>query len=243
MCGVGKPKPEVELSSLYLATFKCLADIITNWVRYVHFTDCKAQTMWLRSLIALPKCIFLFKWFALSHNNCLSNHLSQSYLKLLLRGSCHEELKKVKRLVQHAVFAAYNLSLETSFLADEGASLPIIPSSSVLITEDSGVLNEDLLNKLATRSYYSNRLKGLQESTVPSSREVPESQTQLLFGEEESQLVEAHYSAQHEIFDEDVSSVYISFAYWVFSQAAVSVSRKNRYVFPHVPCRLSFTGQ
>ncbi|KAL6007612.1 hypothetical protein ACLOJK_033111 [Asimina triloba] len=43
---------------------------------------------------------------------------------VLLRGACHEELKRVKHVVQYAVFAAYHLSLETSFLADEGASLP-----------------------------------------------------------------------------------------------------------------------
>lgn len=52
-----------------------------------------------------------------------------------MKGSSHEELKKVKHVVQYAVFAAYHLSLETSFLADEGASLPKMkmkPSMSVL---------------------------------------------------------------------------------------------------------------
>lgn len=43
---------------------------------------------------------------------------------VLLKGTCRDELKKVKHVVQYAVFAAYHLSLETSFLADEGASLP-----------------------------------------------------------------------------------------------------------------------
>ncbi|KAL1807513.1 hypothetical protein ACET3Z_024503 [Daucus carota] len=38
---------------------------------------------------------------------------------VLLKGSCHEELRKVKHVVQCAVFAAYHLSLETSFLEDE----------------------------------------------------------------------------------------------------------------------------
>ncbi|KAF3630147.1 putative 1-phosphatidylinositol-3-phosphate 5-kinase FAB1C [Capsicum annuum] len=50
---------------------------------------------------------------------------------VLLRGLCCEELKKV---FQYAVFAAYHLSLETSFLADEGASLPkvsVIPSIAI----------------------------------------------------------------------------------------------------------------
>ncbi|KAJ0095897.1 hypothetical protein Patl1_15294 [Pistacia atlantica] len=45
---------------------------------------------------------------------------------VLLRGASREELKKVKHVVQYAVFAAYHLSLETSFLADEGATLPKI---------------------------------------------------------------------------------------------------------------------
>lgn len=43
---------------------------------------------------------------------------------MLLKGSSREELKKVKHVVQYAIFAAYHLSLETSFLADEGATLP-----------------------------------------------------------------------------------------------------------------------
>ncbi|KAI3779068.1 hypothetical protein L2E82_08529 [Cichorium intybus] len=50
---------------------------------------------------------------------------------VLLKGSSREELKKLKHVVQYAIFAAYHLSLETSYLADEGASLPkmtIMPS-------------------------------------------------------------------------------------------------------------------
>ncbi|KAK6122337.1 hypothetical protein DH2020_043957 [Rehmannia glutinosa] len=49
---------------------------------------------------------------------------------VLLRGSSNEELKKVKTVVQYAVFAAYHLSLETFFLADEGASLPMAGTKS-----------------------------------------------------------------------------------------------------------------
>ncbi|GJR70564.1 putative 1-phosphatidylinositol-3-phosphate 5-kinase FAB1C [Tanacetum coccineum] len=55
---------------------------------------------------------------------------------VLLKGSCREELKKVKHVVQYAIFAAYHLSLETSFLADEGASLPKITTKpSVAVPE------------------------------------------------------------------------------------------------------------
>ncbi|KAK8451154.1 hypothetical protein SEVIR_6G160900v4 [Setaria viridis] len=55
---------------------------------------------------------------------------------VLLRGSCREELKKIKRAVQLAVFAAYHLSLETSFFADEGATLPKFPSRPVVVEPD-----------------------------------------------------------------------------------------------------------
>lgn len=74
----------------------------------------------------------------------------------MLKGSSREELKKVKHVVQYAIFAAYHLSLETSFLADEGASLPymtIKPSvpepetmnadNSFLEVTDSTMLTED----------------------------------------------------------------------------------------------------
>jgi 1-phosphatidylinositol-3-phosphate 5-kinase len=49
---------------------------------------------------------------------------------VLLRGATTEELKSVKKVVQFAVFAAYHLALETSFLADEGATLPELSHSS-----------------------------------------------------------------------------------------------------------------
>ncbi|KAL8113631.1 1-phosphatidylinositol-3-phosphate 5-kinase FAB1B isoform X1 [Apium graveolens] len=51
---------------------------------------------------------------------------------ILLRGASVDELKKVKHVVQYGVFAAYHLALETSFLADEGASLPELPLNSPL---------------------------------------------------------------------------------------------------------------
>ncbi|KAL3825062.1 hypothetical protein ACJIZ3_021091 [Penstemon smallii] len=46
---------------------------------------------------------------------------------ILLRGANGDELKKVKHVVQYGIFAAYHLALETSFLADEGASMPELP--------------------------------------------------------------------------------------------------------------------
>ncbi|KAJ7980516.1 1-phosphatidylinositol-3-phosphate 5-kinase [Quillaja saponaria] len=49
---------------------------------------------------------------------------------ILLKGASGDELKKVKHVVQYGVFAAYHLAVETSFLADEGASLPELPLKS-----------------------------------------------------------------------------------------------------------------
>ncbi|KAL0341789.1 UNVERIFIED_CONTAM: 1-phosphatidylinositol-3-phosphate 5-kinase FAB1B [Sesamum calycinum] len=49
---------------------------------------------------------------------------------ILLQGANGDELKKVKHVLQYGVFAAYHLALETSFLADEGASLPELPLNS-----------------------------------------------------------------------------------------------------------------
>nr|GFC17047.1 1-phosphatidylinositol-3-phosphate 5-kinase FAB1B-like [Tanacetum cinerariifolium] len=51
---------------------------------------------------------------------------------ILLRGANGDELKKVKHVIQYGVFAAYHLALKTSFLADEGASLPDLPLNSPL---------------------------------------------------------------------------------------------------------------
>lgn len=50
--------------------------------------------------------------------------------QILLKGASGDELKKVKHVIQYGVFAAYHLALETSFLADEGASLPELPLKS-----------------------------------------------------------------------------------------------------------------
>lgn len=49
---------------------------------------------------------------------------------VLLMGSSRDELKKIKHVLQYTVFAAYHLALETSFLADEGATLPELPLKS-----------------------------------------------------------------------------------------------------------------
>ncbi|GJN29091.1 hypothetical protein PR202_gb17284 [Eleusine coracana subsp. coracana] len=72
-------------------------------------------------------------------------------LNVLLRGRSYEELKKIKLAVQFAVFAAYHLSLETSYLADEGATLPKVPSDLQLEKQSlSSSYSQQNLNEFQT---------------------------------------------------------------------------------------------
>lgn len=61
---------------------------------------------------------------------------------VLLKGACLEELKKVKGVMQFASFAAYHLSLQTSFLADEGASLPKVSGNLPMVISERLSANE-----------------------------------------------------------------------------------------------------
>ncbi|CAJ2650228.1 unnamed protein product [Trifolium pratense] len=63
---------------------------------------------------------------------------------VLLKGTCREELKTIKAVVQYAVFAAYHLSLETSFLADEGATLPKMIVKHSTDMPDSATADTDI---------------------------------------------------------------------------------------------------
>ncbi|KAL7152320.1 hypothetical protein ABFS83_04G089200 [Erythranthe nasuta] len=82
---------------------------------------------------------------------------------ILLRGANGDELKKVKHVVQYGVFAAYHLALETSFLADEGASLPQLPLSASI----TGALL-DKPSKRIDRS-----ISVIPHSTVPENEKSP----------------------------------------------------------------------
>ncbi|KAK7389704.1 hypothetical protein VNO78_24969 [Psophocarpus tetragonolobus] len=63
---------------------------------------------------------------------------------ILLRGADKDELKKVKHVVQYGLFAAYHLALETSFLADEGVSLPEIPLNSLSLPDKSSSMQRSI---------------------------------------------------------------------------------------------------
>lgn len=58
-----------------------------------------------------------------------------------MRGRNREELKKVKHVIQYAVFAAYHLSLETSFLADEGATLPKMAQGRSIAKQEMAIVD------------------------------------------------------------------------------------------------------
>ncbi|KAG0587219.1 hypothetical protein KC19_2G149200 [Ceratodon purpureus] len=74
---------------------------------------------------------------------------------VLLRGASTEVLKSVKKVVQFAVFAAYHLALETSFLADEGATLPELTTSSPMGT--TPVMQRGLDRPVSTMSGFTNQ--------------------------------------------------------------------------------------
>ncbi|PON78285.1 Chaperonin Cpn60/TCP-1 family [Trema orientale] len=66
---------------------------------------------------------------------------------ILLRGANGDELKKVKHVVQYGIFAAYHLALETSFLADEGATLPELSLNSpitVRLPDKSSIMDRSI---------------------------------------------------------------------------------------------------
>ncbi|WVZ57219.1 hypothetical protein U9M48_007629 [Paspalum notatum var. saurae] len=85
---------------------------------------------------------------------------------VLLKGGSVDELRKIKHVVKYGIFAAYHLALETSFLADEGATLPELPLKSPLTvalpdkrsTVDSSIsavpgFTIDVLNNQQTDSF------------------------------------------------------------------------------------------
>lgn len=71
-----------------------------------------------------------------------------------MKGACREELKKIKHVVQYAIFAAYHLSLETSFLADEGATLPKMRTKHTNTEPDRSTedINMSIISKTLTPS-------------------------------------------------------------------------------------------
>ncbi|MBA0711471.1 hypothetical protein Golax_010647 [Gossypium laxum] len=81
---------------------------------------------------------------------------------VLLRGRSREELKKVKHVVQYAIFAAYHLSLEPSFLADEGATLPKMKVKHSIIRPEK--MQSDNVILVAPSSFYPSNFNAIGNS-------------------------------------------------------------------------------
>uniref|UniRef100_A0A0E0KES3 1-phosphatidylinositol-3-phosphate 5-kinase n=1 Tax=Oryza punctata TaxID=4537 RepID=A0A0E0KES3_ORYPU len=105
---------------------------------------------------------------------------------VLLKGGSMDELKKIKHVVQYGIFAAYHLALETSFLADEGATLPEIPLESPLTvalpdsrsTADSSIstvpgFTFNVSNSQQTTDGFDHLVAGSIRSTDPGPTAVP----------------------------------------------------------------------
>ncbi|XP_042457179.1 1-phosphatidylinositol-3-phosphate 5-kinase FAB1B-like isoform X1 [Zingiber officinale] len=130
---------------------------------------------------------------------------------ILLKGASGDELKKVKHVLQYGVFAAYHLALETSFLADEGASLPELPLKSpitVALPDKPSIINRSIStvpgfitspadksqsNNLVQTSGKSDSNLGAETgSALPLSSEYNISQTNLSLPNSNSTAVSRH---------------------------------------------------
>ncbi|KAL3695599.1 hypothetical protein R1sor_009675 [Riccia sorocarpa] len=68
---------------------------------------------------------------------------------ILLKGANGDELKKIKHVMTYTVFAAYHLGLETSFLADEGATFSELSARSPLSSSRAMSRNSSMPGFLA----------------------------------------------------------------------------------------------
>lgn len=87
--------------------------------------------------------------------------------QILLRGADEDELKKVKHVVQYGVFAAYHLALETSFLADEGVSLPELPLNSLPLPNKSSSIQRSISTVPGFSAPGSEKSQGFEPDTEP----------------------------------------------------------------------------
>ncbi|XP_074588886.1 1-phosphatidylinositol-3-phosphate 5-kinase FAB1B-like isoform X2 [Curcuma longa] len=131
--------------------------------------------------------------------------------QILLKGASGDELKKAKHVLQYGVFAAYHLALETSFLADEGASLPELPLKSpitVALPDKPSIINRSIstvpgfITSLSDKSQSNNlvqtsgksdpNLGAETGSVLPLSSEYNISQTNFSLPNSDSAAVNRH---------------------------------------------------
>ncbi|THU71113.1 hypothetical protein C4D60_Mb08t32120 [Musa balbisiana] len=83
---------------------------------------------------------------------------------ILLKGAQSDELKKIKQVVQYTVFAAYNLILETSFLADQRV---LLSDKNAVRERSANFRTRPVLSISSDATKYSDSLEGCL-STVAS---------------------------------------------------------------------------
>uniref|UniRef100_A0A804KDF4 1-phosphatidylinositol-3-phosphate 5-kinase n=1 Tax=Musa acuminata subsp. malaccensis TaxID=214687 RepID=A0A804KDF4_MUSAM len=83
---------------------------------------------------------------------------------ILLKGAQSDELKKIKQVVQYTVFAAYNLILETSFLADQRL---LLSDKNAVRERSANFRTRPVLSISSDATKYSDSLEGCL-STVAS---------------------------------------------------------------------------
>ncbi|KAL4290601.1 hypothetical protein GQ457_14G007610 [Hibiscus cannabinus] len=142
---------------------------------------------------------------------------------ILLRGANGDELKKVKHVVQYGIFAAYHLALETSFLADEGASLPELPLDGpiavALLDKPSSVVRSistfpgftTPADKMSQEHQRANGVPNLPNGTSLSSSSPPPLEFTALSLSTSEKVISDDFSKKH-YMDSEVSSMIEAFA-------------------------------
>ncbi|KAL6648017.1 hypothetical protein ACP70R_012241 [Stipagrostis hirtigluma subsp. patula] len=122
---------------------------------------------------------------------------------VLLKGASIDELKKIKHVVQYGIFAAYHLALETSFLADEGATLPELPLNSpltVALPDKRSAVD----SSISTVPGFTNHVSNSQQRTDSFGH--PGSDSIISTGTGETAVVEPAVSSEHLSFQTTDSS-------------------------------------
>lgn len=155
---------------------------------------------------------------------------------VLLKGASKDELKKVKHVVQYGVFAAYHLALETSFLADEGASITELPlkSPSIVPLLDKPSKNVISISKISGSAIPATSMTELT-SNIRRPNGFNSISTLNNFKKLEVNvppyLTKDHYSQMTESLS--------NYNNYSFNMSALRVTDNNRAIEPQ--CRASFT--
>ena len=89
---------------------------------------------------------------------------------VILRGATNPELKRVKRIMYFMIFAVYNWKLERSFLMDEHALVPPLPSESFDLEDQ---VFDDAKDGRETTEVIEHRIPSVEEVEVDNGKCMP----------------------------------------------------------------------